>query len=178
MDEVKDFVDKWMEAERNSVEKKRSRDIDEYNKSLDHLFEYSASESIKFGMNYRSSPLSDMFYEIEGSKPPPSKRHLYKITKYEAQEYGFLYAVYVSKQDPIPGAKTLSDCYFVASVEGEYSIVAHYVFGDPDLADPTWRFVGGDRDIQFDTLGEPVEIERIQPPEDEEESMEEYNRDR
>jgi hypothetical protein len=185
MEEVKQFLETIFTKEQEAYYLEYFKDkIEAYNEAAKEINAfgkdyYDEANKLNIPFNiiaYSKSPWPDRFYEKAKNKPVPSKRHLYKISEYNNETYGNVWACYTSVPKPITKTvKSMSSCLIVSKIGDNYKIIAEFIT-DPDTH--KWRFVGGDRNIDYYKLGKPTAIERLMSPEIDEWSIEEYNKDR
>ena len=124
---------------------------------------------------HETPPYSERFYkEIKEFDEPINPRHLYKISHYQNEKYGDLWACYVSIANSYMNTKRINDCFIIAEINGELKIIAKFGI---DIDHPTWKFYGGDRELKMSSLGKLQSVERIMEPVDDVWSMEQYKKD-
>lgn len=181
MEEIIKFLEHFFSVE--SIAHTEYRKIDNVENYLNSLKELNlltindkVDSEIGFGLSSMFKQHSKVFLDNMDLLPQIRKRHLYKISEYNHPTYGKVWACYVSVANPIAKkTKSIFSCFIVAEVDNELKIIAQFIV-DPDTY--KWRFGGGDRNIEYYKLGKPVAIERLMSPENDEWSVEEYNKDR
>lgn len=178
MDQIREFLEHVFGIEAEAILLRRFPDIEAFNDKFEELMTYSNDKAISFEMSSLDKPLSDFKYKAMQRTPLPIPRHIFKISKYGHDEYGELFACYVSVRSPKPEILTYGQCYWVARIEDRLKFVAQFAFGDPDLIKSHWKFTGGAINVKFESIGKPVEIMRIQAPKDDSDSMEDYEKEK
>lgn len=108
--------------------------------------------------------------------PPAMRRKCCKISTYGSDKYGTIYAVYLSSLlPPLADRVDYQKCYWWTIGEsGEPGIVADYTWPFGDEPEKSWFFNSGDREIKFEALNAPTEIDRITPPVSDPAAMQDY----
>ncbi|MDI1257322.1 MAG: hypothetical protein PSV16_14605 [Flavobacterium sp.] len=179
MENIKTFLENFTKQEAETIYLFRQPNIEEFNKALQKMNEYSVDDlHNKFGMIPSTQLEEPEFYEQWSTKKYPNPRHIYKISQYKDDIYGDVYVAYLSVRNPIAEIFTYGGCLFISRIDNELKIIKFYTFGDPMLIKKKFETsVGGFGDISFKTLKSPVSVERYREPEDEDDSMEHYNKD-
>jgi hypothetical protein len=176
MEKIKDLINRFIDIEQKSGEALNRNDIKIYNNLVDKIFELSGP-NVKLA-NKEEISISEPEEIMDDSDEdiPVYSRHLYKISEYSYSKYGAIWACYTSVSDPEPGlTKLLSNLFILACISEQPKIIAQLKI-DPDTY--KWRFVGGDRDIDYYELGDPIAVERLLSPENDKWSIEEYLKDK
>lgn len=176
MKEIQEFLIKFIKAETQMEEAFRKRDLELHNKMVDNIQLLCAEELKLASKEYEPLSMIGEMRIAQNGNLPVYPRYLYKISEYNHAVYGKLWACYVSVANPIQDkVKSIFDCFIVGQVNGNLKIVADFI---PDSDSTQWTFVGGDRNIKYYELGEPVAIERLLEPVVNEWSIEEYLQER
>ncbi len=182
MEKIKKFLENLTELECFAhIEYRKRNNIQEYNSSRDRLYSLTINDTgimseIGFGLAKMSKPHAEDFFEDLDIMVKIRSRHLYKISEYNNEKYGTIWACYASVANPAGiRTKSLANCFIVAKIDEDYKIVAQF---NPDMDTKIWSFRGGDRTIEYRKLGKPIAIERIMSPDNDEWSIEEYLKDR
>jgi hypothetical protein len=178
MEEIKNFLTELIKKEKDAVYYQGYKEkLGDYNKVVKELNLFVSDLMPPLMREHDSPPFSERYYkEVVEFEEPVNTRHLYKISEYNNEEYGKIWACYVSVANPIEGiTKLLSNCFIVVKIDEDYKIVAKFV---PDMDTDKWRHVGGNESINYYKLGKPIAIERIMSPENDKWSIEEYLKDR
>jgi hypothetical protein len=103
-------------------------------------------------------------------------RYLFKISEYNNEKYGTVWACYVSFSNPSESLKKIKECFLVALINEKLKIVSDFIVSS-DAKE--WRHVDGDEDksLRLHNLGKPIKVERYLEPTDEW-SLEEYLKDK
>jgi hypothetical protein len=176
MEEIKTFLKALFSIEADALYLEKFKEkLQEYNTLAKKANCYTIAP-IALLQEMDFPPYSDKFYEKSATAVKPIPRHIYKISLYGHPSHEKIWACYVSGPKPIVGAtKSLTTCFIISEIDGQLKIIAEFKI-DPDTAN--WKFVGGDRDIDYNDFGSPVNIERLLSPENNEESITEYLKDR
>lgn len=176
MEKIKTFLDIVFEKEQIAQDLKRDKDnIEKYNEFVvnelniycEDPYDTDLKRKLEFNiMGKMISPLSDRFYEESKNCPYPAPRYLFKISEYNNEKYGTVWACYVSFSDPDDEIKKIKECFLVASINGELKIVSDFILSSDAKQ---WRHVDGDEDksLRLNNLGTPVKVERYVEPTDE-----------
>ena len=176
--DVKIFMEIFFTAELNARNGSIRPDIVFFNNQLDVMNSYCITElHDSFGMIKQKYSESDDFYEDYKDSEYTHKRLLFKISKYNNKKYGELYLAYISMFSSIKQTYKIFECLFIGKINNEYKIIRSFWFAKGDGIIPSWNGGVGDHDINFETAGELVAIERYIEPADDEYSMEEYRKD-
>ena len=81
-------------------------------------------------------------------------REIYKISHYQNERYGDLWACYLSVANAYMGVKRIHECFIVVQIDGELKIIASFA---QDMDQPKkWRCYGGDRELKIKELREII----------------------
>ena len=178
MDEIQQFLINLFLLESEAINARRDPDIEVFNAKFDELMSHVNHPTVGFEMSRMDKPLSGIKFRMLQKAPDAIPRHIFKISRYVHADYPEMYAAYVSSRRPQSNVLTYGSCYFVGLVNDKFKILSQYVFGDPDLVKSTWRFTGGDRAINFTSLGKPIEVLRLLEPKDDPDSVKDYLRNK
>lgn len=172
---VKEFLEFLFKKEQIAIDARHNKDkFDEYNKLAEDIKQFMNDDSVGFGLPKFRKLQTDDYYEDFKKMPYPTKRHIYKISEYQNQKYGKLWACYVSNQDPGEGlTQLLASCFIVAKIDNLFKIIAKF---NPDYITKEWERRGGD-DLNYYDLGELIKVERFMSPVNDEWSIKEYNKE-
>ena len=178
MEDVKNFVQAFTQQEAETIYLRRQPDIEQYNTALERMNNYCI-ESLhnKFGMLPLQKLDDKKYYNQWNKKKYPNPRFLYKISHYKNENYGDVYAVYVSERAPMDNMFGYGDCWFVTKVTDEFKIVKDFAFGNETMSKKKFDISIGIEDISFKALQKPIAIERYLKPEDDEDAMKHYEMD-
>lgn len=179
MQTIKTFIQNFLQAEATTSDALVKPNLEDYNQKLETMNSFCVPElHNKFGMVHRTELWDEDFYEDWKDAPPQNPRNIYKISKYQDENLGAIYVVYVSGKNPIAGVFRYGQCVFVSNIKDELKIVKSYSFGYDDRKIKK-RFEAGTGlpDISFETLQKPIFIERYMPPSKDKDGMEHYEMD-
>lgn len=175
MEKIKKLIGEFLKSEAETIYLMRQPNIEAYNNSLQKMNDFCV-ESLynKFGM----IPLRELddqeYYDKWSKKKYPSKRHIYKISHYKDAKYGDVYVVYISERNPDDEIFLYGECLFVANINNEFKIIKNYTFGDDMSVKDKFQANQGLKDVSFETLEKPINIERYLEPLDDKDAMEHY----
>lgn len=175
MNKVIRFIEKFSEIEQAIEINFRKRKLKAHNEFVEELLAMS-TEDLPLSRKIQEplSKIEEMVIE-ENADLPVKKRHLFKISEYNHDNYGKIWVCYVSVANPGEGStKMISTSFIVAKFGSEFKIVAE--FGRDHDSDK-WRFFGGDKTINFYELGKPNKIKRLISPVNDPWSIEEFNKE-
>jgi len=175
MENIKTFIEEFLEAEAETTHSMRQPNLDQYNNALQKMNHYCVESLYNtFGLVPLQVLDDQEYYEKWSTKKYPNPRHLYKISRYEDKIYGSVYVAYVSEKNPDDEIFLYGVCIFVTEIKGGLKIIKKYSFGDSMRIKDKFEAGVGLNDISFETLGKPVAIERYKEPKDDEDAMEHY----
>lgn len=181
MEKIKEFLNDLIKAEETAHTEYRKEDnIEVYNEAVDDLDSYTFLVSkdhsdVSFNLIKMDKPHDDDFFEELPLMEDIVPREIYKISHYQNERYGDLWACYLSVANAYMGVKRIHECFIVVQIDGELKIIASFA---QDMDQPKkWRCYGGDRGLKIKELGKLLEIERLLEPIDDVWSMEEYAKD-
>jgi|GEM_PF-6376156 len=178
MENVKKILSDFFEAESKALDATLKPNLNVARQEADKMYAYCIKELYdQMDVVPPLAPFTTAEYEDFKSFPPANKRQLFKISHYNNPKYTDLFIAYVSKIDPKPNRLKIGNALFVAPINDELKIVRSFFFGG-DNEVPVWNPSSGDRDVSFDTAGKLIEIERVQEPQNDPYSIEEYKKDR
>ena len=177
MERIKQFMDFLLKKEQEAIYAgKIKAEFEKYNALATEIKSYMNDITVGFGLPILERPKPDMLYKENPDYP--NLRHLFKISEYENDHYGRIWACYVSVPNPNEKIKKISDCFLVAEVEGNLKIITK-MGAEPDTN--KWTFYGGDEDksLRLHSLGTPLKIERyVEPVSNDDWSLKEYLKDK
>ncbi|MBN9284301.1 MULTISPECIES: hypothetical protein [unclassified Flavobacterium] len=175
MEEIKTFVNEFLKAEALAADALVKPNLDDYNNKLVYMNSFCIEQlQNKFGMVPRTELWDDDFYEEWQDAIPSAPRNIYKISQYQDEIYGDVYVVYVSGRSPINMIFRYGESIFVAKINDELKIVKDYTFGDQMRIKKKFETGIGLGDISFESLKNPVAIERYMAPTHDKDGMEHY----
>lgn len=174
MEKIKNFITEFINKEREAVYYQGYKEkLEDYNKAVRELNSFASELMLPLMREHDSPPFSERFYEeVIEFEEPTLPRYLFKISEYENENYGNVWACYVSGPNPSATVKRISDCFLVATIEDTLKIIAKMGI-DPNTN--KWTFYGGDenKNLRLHNLGSAIKIERFVEPTNEE-SLKEY----
>lgn len=178
METIKTFIQNFLQAEATTSDALVKPNLEDYNQKLETMNSFCVPElHNKFGMVHRTELWDEDFYEDWKDAPPQNPRNIYKISKYQDENLGAIYVVYVSGKNPIASIYRYGECVFVSAISNELKIIKSYTFGDRMKIKKKFEAPAGRTDISFETLQKPIAIERYIPPTHDKDGMEHYEMD-
>jgi len=185
MEEIIKFVEDFAKAEAKAYSLSMSSDLEKYNQAITDMYSYvDPILNGKLGLlkkteNEASS--DDLFMNLLGSDAVEANsdscpRHLFKISEYEHDKYGKIWAAFVSLANHEEDLNTLDSVLFISIQGGEFRILSTSIYTDTatEGKEYQWENNGGYIEISFEELGEPISIERIKEPLDFNDSLRIY----
>lgn len=175
MEEIVIFLDSIFDLEKTAIELGQVKSsFDDYNKMALELKSHLVDNSIAFGPAVLRRPKPDRIYQRDW--PPVNRRILLKISEYENQDLGLIWACYSTNENPqsVPSVIRLSNCILISHINGSLKVVGLFF---KDFMTEDWRFGGGKLE-SFNELGTLLGIQRLTSPIGDVWSIEEYNADR
>jgi hypothetical protein len=167
VDEVIDFVKQLFQEMyqlefMNRTENYSYEDVEAFSDHLDEKYFHGATHGIGITRPVFRTPdnFTDPANSIKKRKPPI----IFQAKEYDDAKWGKVYKVYASSTNSI--ADTYFRVYFVARLDGQWKIISQYGF-----ISQVYEHREG---VNFDHLGQPLEIRKLQPPA-EPSDLEEYN---
>lgn len=177
MEEVKNFISAFLKTETEASDASIKPNLEDYNNKLNFMNSFCVEELYnKFGMIPQNELESDEFYETWKDAELSKIRHIYKVSYYKDDRYGDVYVVYISEKNPDDEIFLYGECLFITDIDNEMKIIKNYTFGD-DRGKDKFMANQGLKDISFNTLKKPINIERYLEPVDDEDGMEHYLKD-
>jgi hypothetical protein len=181
MNKIKSFVEKFAGSEARVSTLARTRDLAAYNNELKIYYSFLVKQ-LQGATGYmpKETPLSDIEYEMFKGYPETKPRGIFKISEYKSQKYGTVWVAFVSEQNFDEYYKSLQDALFVIEESGELKIAKNMLYtnysenGDQNTP-YRWDDMKGYQDLNFETIGEPILIERYMEPGDWLPGLELYN---
>lgn len=175
MEEVNNFLNEFLKAEATASDALVKPDLEDFNTKLAIMNRFCVEElQNKLGMIPRTELWEDDLYEEWKDAAPVQPRNVFKISQYKDQNYGDVYVAYVSPKNPNGRIFRYSECQFITKMDGELKIIKTYGFGDPMRIKKKFGTTLGVEDISFETLKNPIEIERYLPPQHDNDALEHY----
>ncbi|WP_196887661.1 hypothetical protein [Aureivirga sp. CE67] len=180
MNVIKEFLKSFFNAEAVAKDAMLIPDLKSLTDKVNILNEFCIKELDNAFVAKMDNLLPDGFYKRAMGSKKFQPRHLFKISHYINDKYGDLYLAYVS--EPNTDSKydlEYFDCFFITKINNEYKIIRDFfVHKDRDMGTINWNPHHGDRDIDFDTVGEYISSERYLEPSECEFSMKDYLADK
>lgn len=175
MDEVKNFLNEFLEAEASTAYALVKPNLEDYNSKLSMMNSFCVEElQNMFGMIPRTELWDDDFYGEWKDADPIKPRNIFKISHYQDAIYNNVYVVYLSQNNPDNIIFLFGECIFIAKINNELKIIKRCAFGDEMLRKNKFENSLGLEDISFETLKTPIEIERYMSPIHDKDGMEHY----
>lgn len=183
MKEIVQFLDAFMEAEILVLKRFLQPDLEEYNKAVDAISQFTVKE-LEDGFGAKITRLKrPSYYERVKKYAPPTKRFIFRIDEHKINEEK-IYQCFLSKANPNNYKSYFSD-FIVGFIEGQPKILASYVYSDKGMGgEKRFYFHGGISNFNTDfgqyqilntqILGELIKITRLMEPSDDQASMKEY----
>ena len=173
MEDVVLFFNEFIELEYKSKLAQLSPDIKTYNTIIEKVRNYvSKPLYIKMGLQNLESPEDDQFYEDAKEMEQPRARTLFKIDKVEYQKEIY-YMAYVSA---VTSDMSYFHCFIAEPVKEKFQITIRFTYGmGRDGSTKKHWYNSGGKEIEFMVLRPIVDTIRLQPPEDDPDSMKQYN---
>lgn len=165
MKEIKDFINYYIDLQLKKESAHHDADIKTHNEIVSRISTL-CHPNLVMAKNIRE-PLSfiDQKYmaSLKGIDALP--RVIFKLSEYKKGDVKY-WACYLSQEERKPGTALIySQCLLATHIEGKLKFVSKY-FTDYDSGH--WRFGGGAENYEdFYSIGELVQIERFQEPDDE-----------
>lgn len=175
MEKIKEFINQFIIIEKKAEEALLRNDIKTHNSLVENILELSIPDlELASKIGFPIPPSIERMIE-RNKNTPVNKRHLYKISEYTYPRYDKIWACYTSIANPIAGPiKLMSNLFMLAHIEDKLKIITQFRI-DPNNS--KWRCVGGDKDINIYYLSNPIAIERLLSPENDEWSINEYDKE-
>jgi hypothetical protein len=176
MKAIKEFLDFLFKKEQETIYAgDKKEEFEKYNALATEIKSYMNDITVGFGLPILTNPKPALFYD--DYPVYPKARHLFKISEYENDRYGNIWACYVSYPDPGDTSRKILECFLVAVVEEKLKIIANMIVASDTKE---WRHIGGDEDktLRLNNLGKPTMVERYVEPLNDEWSLKEYLKDK
>ena len=185
MTAIKQFIEDFLIAEAEAFTLwRKSRDIAVFNAAYYKMHSYTVHAlNGGLGLQHLQQPENDDFYGSE-LLSALRLRNYYKISQYEHPKYETVWVAYTSEKNPPPEVKFFSDAFFIIRENDSYKIGSHSLYSDldPDLQmrvyEHKWVWLSGLVDLDFESLGKLVRIERYLEPVDFEDNLKMYLEDK
>jgi hypothetical protein len=175
MDEVKNFLSEFLEAEAATAYALVKPNLENYNNKLSLMNSFCVEVlQNMFGMIPRTELWDDDFYEEWEDVDSINPRNIFKISHYQDDIYKNIYVVYLSQSNPDNIIFLYGECIFIAKINNELKVIKRYAFGDEMLKKNKFENGLGVDDVSFKVLKKPLEIERYMPPTHDKDGMEHY----
>jgi hypothetical protein len=175
MEEVKNFLNEFLKAEAAASYALVKPNLGDFNNKLAIMNRFCVEElQNKLGMIPRTELWDDDLYEEWKDAAPIEPRNLFKISHYKNEIYGDVYVAYLSPKNPNGRIFRYGECLFITKIEDELRGIKIYGFGDKMRIKKKFETTSGIEDISFETLKNPVEIERYIPPQHDNDALEHY----
>ncbi|WP_196887674.1 hypothetical protein [Aureivirga sp. CE67] len=181
MNEIKQFLNSFFEAEVEAWHASTKRDTDNTKQKIDKMHSFCIEKlHNKFGLVRVLVHKSDDFYERNKDASKFSPRHLFKLSHYSHEKYGDLYLAYVSSKDGDEFNLEYFNCFFITKVEDNLKIAkkAWVTEDDGDYGNKYWKMSDGYGDLSFENTDKFISCERYLEPEDCDFSMKDYLADK
>src|ERR1044072_1838601 len=100
MNEVIDFLEGLFGKEREALYARHKKEMfDEYNSLAAAIISEMYNITVSLGLPVEDTPEPDSYYANYINEPFPTKRIIYKISQYNNEKYGVVWACYVSERD-------------------------------------------------------------------------------
>ncbi len=175
MEKIRRFVLEVLEKEAAAWTAKGSNDLNHINSTIDELYSYAIPEARKcFGIN-KQKRLRSGTSSCTGDVRKP--RTLFKISRYQNDELGDIYAAYLSINDPRGDKPGITEAYYISCQDENMRIIGSkmVVIDDLTLEPSGWKAsVYNHPGLDISQLDSPVEVDRYIEPDDDGFSREEY----
>ncbi|MEO4005964.1 hypothetical protein [Flavobacterium sp. CAU 1735] len=179
VENIKEFILKFLDKEAECWTKRQLTDLDDYNQSIKALYAMAIDDLDEgFGIYYKKELVLD-------ENPVTYKpRHLYKLSSYKNKIYGDIWVAYVSIINPRSESNKslLVDGFIISEIDDEFKIIGTM---GVKLSRSTMAVMGwsGDvynpSDLDIKKLGKFVATERYSEPDDRDDfSLKEYLKDK
>ncbi len=182
MENIVNFLEQFFTAEAKMATLKRIPNIENFNNALDEYFNFLVPQLRGATGHIPLTKLDDedVYMMLEGL-PDDNPRLLFKISQYNHEKYGTVWLAYVSNSNPLEGAKFWNTALLLINEEGlkiaRYMLWTNYTErGERDVP-YRWDEMWGYRDLNFETIEGPIEIFKVQEPDDYNGGLEQYNAD-
>ena len=186
MKQIIQFLDDFMEAEIQVMQKFLRPNLEEYNSAVDIISDFTVNElNESFGAKMRRLKRPE-YYERVKNYTPPTKRLIFRIDENHLGEE-ILYKCFLSKVGP-SNYRSYFSLFIIGVKAGKLRILASYSFSNKGMGGGKKYYfhAGVNRfNVKFNeyqifddkTLGAPMNINRILEPADDRESIEEYEKE-
>lgn len=181
MENIYSFSKKFLEKEAEIITRKRVPDLDSYNYALQEYFSFLVEKLHGATGHMPMTELdSEEEYEMMEGYPDDTPRQIFKISEYYTSQYGTVWVIFVSERNFKESFKQLESAFIVIKESGELKIAKFLLFNNytesGDLnARYRWDDMWGYPDLNFETLKNPVKIDRYLEPSDSQEGLDQYN---
>lgn len=175
MEKIVDQIRALLSLEQEALLAYRASDPAHYNALVKQLHAHAGDQAINFGLEPRSRPLDDfeiMMYSLGPKDVLP--RLLYKLSTFLTEDYGAVYAAYLSPANPAEGLAVYADCYVFQMGPDGLMTQALLQFDDLGRAAHTWVFTHGNEKLKPESLGPAQSVLRFQAPTTPANAIEDY----
>jgi hypothetical protein len=178
--EVKEFLDKFIQAEMEAWIENENPDLIFRNQLVDKVNSFCDKIMVnKMGIGVWKYPMAEPGEYEQSKNFEYFPRNLYKISQYQNEKFGEVYLAYVSASNPDPKNLKIFECIFIANIDNELKIIGDYFVSNKDNTDiMEWNKSRALDDLSFKTAGKFITVERFMEPVGNEWSMEEYLKDK
>lgn len=173
MEKVRSFLEKFLEKEAKVYSLERIPELEAYNAAVR---DYHADMAQELREGSWEQPLTELkspeAYGKFKNYPAEKPRFLFKISEYAHPGHGRVWAAFVSESNPGADYKALCRAMFIIEDDEQLKLVKILKYENYDVDGhednpPRWKVLEGSAELDFDTLKDPVRIERYMEPEDE-----------
>lgn len=165
---IKQFTEDFLNAEAISFDTRtKIKDLQEINAAFNKMHSYTVPElEGMLGQIYLSELRDDSYYESNKSNTDSIPRYLFKISRYKHPKYNDVWIAYTSPRSPDADFPTLSNAFFIVKEDGAFKVGSHSVYSNKRGMSYAfdWEWMAGIKELTFDNLTVPEEIERYREP--------------
>lgn len=167
LEEVKAYFEEFARAEAHAFSVDNLPNLIGQNKAYDEMHQYVVAEmNANLGITRLDSLKSPLLYKLRKGKDNPlfTPRLVLKIAHYNHKEFQNVWVIYTSHQNETVLSCSLSYAYFLVESNAKLVIARQYLYTNYELQDFEWIGRSGWKNLNFESLGELIEIERYIEP--------------